>query len=275
MKKALFWLLAVILTLSVSRYQRKTGPTYPKPFTLEFQDTTYAFELLRTHGGAEDCEIRLTLPDSLSGRIIYRRYPGDAPWDTVQMVRNGPELTGALPRQSPAGKLEYHIELSAEKAPVPIPGMENVIIRFKGRVPAWALVPHILFMFTALLLSTLTGLYAVAGLPEYRKWMAIAILSFILGGLVFGPIVQKYAFDAFWTGWPRGQDLTDNKVLFALIPWLIAWYCNRKKDRRWLVVLASAGLLLAFLIPHSMHGSQLNYETGMIETGAPGNPQPH
>ena len=35
---------------------------------------------------------------------------------------------------------------------------EPVVIRFKGGVPAFILIPHILFMFLAMLFSTLAGL---------------------------------------------------------------------------------------------------------------------
>jgi len=272
LKRILIWFIALILTLAASRYQRKTGPTYPKQFRFAFQEKEYEFELLRTHGGQTDCEIRLILPEDLSGRLIYRRYPADAPWDTVQLIRSGADLVGTLPQQPPAGKLEYHVELFQGNQFISIPDMENVIIRFKGNVPLWALLPHVLFIFTSMLLSTVTGLYTITKMSGYKKLMLATILFFILGGFVFGPIVQKYAFDAFWTGWPNGQDLTDNKVLLALIPWLIAWIGNHRSDRRWLVVLASVCMVLVFLIPHSLRGSQLNYETGRIETGAQSNP---
>ena len=30
MKTSLYWILAIVITLSAAYYQRKTGPTYPK-----------------------------------------------------------------------------------------------------------------------------------------------------------------------------------------------------------------------------------------------------
>jgi hypothetical protein len=87
-----------------------------------------------------------------------------------------------------------------------------------------------------------------------------------VGGLVLGPLVQKYAFGEYWTGIPYGTDLTDNKTLIAFVFWLIAvvavW--NRSLHhshpwRRWFVVAASVVMLAVFVIPHSMWGSELKH----------------
>ena len=88
------------------------------------------------------------------------------------------------------------------------------------------------------------------------------------GGLIFGPVVQKFAFGAYWTGWPFGQDLTDNKTLIAFIFWVIAliriW---RNREKRGWILVAAIVLLVIFLIPHSMFGSELDYSTGEVVTG--------
>jgi uncharacterized BrkB/YihY/UPF0761 family membrane protein len=82
----------------------------------------------------------------------------------------------------------------------------------------------------------------------------------VVGGLVLGPIVQKYAFDAYWTGWPFGTDLTDNKTAAAFLSWLIVWRYVGRSKQPWKWVLGAAVVTLAvFLIPHSMFGSQLDY----------------
>jgi hypothetical protein len=87
------------------------------------------------------------------------------------------------------------------------------------------------------------------------------VILFIVGGFIFGPIVQKLAFGAFWTGFPFGHDLTDNKVLFGLLIWLLAlWRIpGSPVNERWWVVAASISLLLIYLIPHSMLGSELDF----------------
>jgi len=88
--------------------------------------------------------------------------------------------------------------------------------------------------------------------------------------MILGPLVQKFAFGAYWTGVPFGWDLTDNKTLIAMIFWLMASWRVLKgnaEQNRWWVVLAVVVMFIVFLIPHSMMGSELNYETMTVETG--------
>jgi len=266
-KKILFWALAVIITLSASVYQRMTGPTYPRDYKISKDTLTLKFSLPRSHGGADDCPVELAIPENISGYILYRRFPSDAAFDTLNMKRSSGKLTAALPHQPPAGKLEYHLELFRDGNLIDLGDTENIIIRFKGEVPGWALIPHIFLMFLAMLWSNATALFAAGKIPSYRKHIFITLLLFLAGGFIFGPIVQYYAFGDFWTGWPNGKDLTDNKVLLSVIIWILAWVFNRKAGRRWLVILAAVVLLAIYMIPHSMNGSELNYESGEVVTG--------
>ena len=48
-------------------------------------------------------------------------------------------LIATLPEQPPAGKIEYHLELMAGGNPIDLHDENNVVIRFRGDVPAWAL----------------------------------------------------------------------------------------------------------------------------------------
>ena len=90
---------------------------------------------------------------------------------------------------------------------------------------------------------------------------------FLLGGMILGPIVQKFAFGEFWTGFPVGKDLTDNKALVAFVFWIIAWAGNIKKPRPYLPVIAAIINLGIGFIPHSLMGSELDYTSGEIKTG--------
>jgi len=72
--------------------------------------------------------------------------------------------------------------------------------------------------------------------------------------------VQKFAFGAFWTGWPLGTDLTDTKTAVALLFWLIAmWRLRRRSGGRVRTIIASVVTLIIFLIPHSLLGSEIDY----------------
>lgn len=268
MKRSIFlWALALVITLASAYYQRKTGPTYPLDGSVAVQNTEVRYSLTRSHGGDGDQPVDLVDPGgAVTGEIVYKRYKTADEWTRIPLFRAGDTLRGLLPHQPPAGKLEYFIELDDQKGAVRVPAHESVVTRFKGAVPAWALIPHIIAMFLAMLVSTRAGLevFSKRGRPRRQALWATALL--VAGGLILGPIVQKYAFGAFWTGFPFGTDLTDNKTLIAFIAWAAALALIWKQDaidrqplRRWMVLAASIVTLAVYLIPHSMMGSELDY----------------
>ena len=269
LKKVIFWVVAVIISLAAMVYQRMTGPTYPKKYTITYQGEEYRFSLPRSNNGRPgDYPVEIVLPGTFSADLIWRLFPTENPWDTVAMERKVDTLSARLPLQPPAGKIEYHLELKANGQAVDLEEAENVVFRFRGDVPAWALIPHVLMMVLTVIWSMATIIFALANIPSYQKHMGVTIIFLLIGGFILGPIVQKYSFGQFWTGWPLGGDMTDNKVLFALIAFVIAWSLRKKSYGRWLAIFASLVMLAVYLIPHSMNGSELNLETGEVVTGS-------
>jgi hypothetical protein len=268
-KNVLLWVLAVIISLAAMFYQRMTGPTYPKKYEVSYQNEDFRFSLPRSNNGRPgDYPVEIQLPESFSANLIWRLFPTENPWDTLVMERSGDTLSTSLPHQPPAGKIEYHLELKAGGKVIDMNDDANVVIRFRGDVPAWALLPHVLMMILTVIWSMATILFALANMPQYKKYTGITIIFLLIGGFILGPIVQKYSFGQFWTGWPLGEDLTDNKVLFALIAFLVAWFLRKKSYGRWLSIGAAVVMLAVYLIPHSMNGSELDVESGEVVTGS-------
>jgi len=264
----LYWLLAVIITIAAAYYQRKTGPTYSKEINITLDGKNYKIELPRTHGGDEPCPVILKIADNnVQGELIYRKYPTEDNWQAILFNRDGELLTGNLPHQPPAGKLEYFLKLSTRNEELDLFKNDPVIIRYKGAVPGSILLPHIFIIFAAMLLSNFTGIIAFMRHPKQRIYGRITLALLFVGGLILGPMVQFHAFGEYWTGIPFGWDLTDNKLLVAFIFWVIAVAGNRKREKPFLTILAAVILLLIYSIPHSMFGSELNPETGEVITG--------
>jgi len=81
-----------------------------------------------------------------------------------------------------------------------------------------------------------------------------------VGQFILGPLVQKYAFGIFWSGFPLGTDLTDNKTVIMFFFWIVALAAGRKgRPARLAVLAASVVTLVIYLIPHSLFGSELKY----------------
>jgi len=267
MKRTFIWIFAILLTISAAFYQRLTGPTHPQRIAATLSGQTYNFKLLRSFDGSGDCPIEITVPDpEVSGTLEYRIYLQKADFAQLPMKRDGQLLFASLPHQGMAGKLEYRIILKKGNEQVELNSGIPTVIRFKGYVPSFILIPHILIMLLAMLFSNVAGIFALFKIPSV-KMMKITLGTIFIGGLIMGPLVQKYAFNELWAGVPYGWDLTDNKTLIAFVAWVIALLFNWKKESRYWVVAAAVVTLGIFSIPHSLFGSQLDPATGKIIQG--------
>jgi len=272
MKKFALWSLAFIITLSAAVYQKYTGPTYPKRVNVTVNDKQYKLKLIRSLALDETSEVKLKISDpSIKAKIYFKRFRSNDEYQVADFIYTAePKKEGysaVVPQQPAAGKLQYYVEISDSKDTKTYLKENPVVIRFKGGVPAYILIPHILCMFIAMLFSTLAGLMAAVKFPLYRKYALWTLILFVAGGFILGPIVQNYAFGELWTGIPFGWDLTDNKTLIALVFWVLAVIMNRKKERPFYTILAAIILLLVFSIPHSLFGSELNITTGQVTQG--------
>lgn len=267
MKNVLFWFLAVLITVGAAFYQRISGPTYPKNVEININENITKEKLPRSFGGEEDCPIKLNIAGIDSAKVFYKRYPSKDDWKHKAFNLKKDTIFAKLPSQPPAGKLVYYFKLFKAGEKVFSTENEPVIIRFKGEVPNYVLIPHILFMFFAMLFSNLTGIYAIAKRKQYRLYGFITFFLILAGGMILGPVVQKFAFNEYWAGVPFGWDLTDNKTLIAFVFWIFAVVANYRKNRPWAFIIAAIVTIIIFSIPHSMFGSEFDYASGEIVQG--------
>jgi hypothetical protein len=260
-RSILLWVAALILVLFAAVYQRLTGPSYPVRGETEVSHTPITFRLPRSHGGSGPAEVRIKVPDTeLMGTIRLRRFRSDDAWLDQSMERQSDSLIAYIPHQPPAGKVMYQILLRGEVGEAVPLTSEPVIIRFRADVPIAILYPHIFLMFLAMLVSTRSGLEAISKGPGVYRFSLWTTVFLVLGGLVLGPVVQKFAFGAFWTGWPFGHDLTDNKTIAAAAAWIVAlWRLRKDRTAVGWAIAAAVILFAVYMIPHSVLGSELDY----------------
>jgi hypothetical protein len=216
--KILLWIIAFFITISSAVYQRLTGPTHPKRGKVMIEETNISYKLLRSYAVEKNVPVSITAPDSLiSGYVRYVRYKSNDDWQDIPFQREGDKLVANLPHQPAAGKIAYFVFLKKGDAAISLTGDDSIILRYKGDVPAAILLPHVLIMFLAMLFSNRTLLEAFDARGKAARYMVWTIGLFFVGGLILGPAVQKYAFGSFWTGFPFGIDLTDNKTLIAML----------------------------------------------------------
>lgn len=258
-KIVLYWILAFVITAGSAYYQRLTGPTYPESGAASFQGKEIKYKFDRSCDTSKLINVKLENIDSgIKGYIEYRRYDTKDDKTLVEMKYENGTLTGEFPAEkdkvykTPAQKFEYKVLVLKEDQKTEIPS-HPVVLRYKGDVPMIVLIIHIILIFTAMLVSTRAGFEFFNKEPNFKKF-ALWSLGFItVGGMILGPVVQKYAFGELWTGIPFGIDLTDNKTLIAWIIWIattIQVY-RGKNPGKW-ILIASIVTLIIFSIPHSV-----------------------
>lgn len=259
MKKTAFWFLAIVITLVLSVYQRMTGPTHPKRVTVELNGESYSNKLPRSGVQHDEVVTLKGIPADTQAQLHYRRYPTSDNYMTVDFTWTDGVLKASLPVQPVAGKLQYYITVGGKDYLAD----EPIVIRFRNDVPASILVPHILLMFAAMLFAVYT-LLLVLTRREYTKWLKITVATLFIGGFIFGGLVQHVAFGPWWTGFPFGTDLTDNKTLLSFLFFLAALVTLKWKYNKWVVGLAVVFMIAIFSIPHSAYGSEFDYSTQKI-----------
>ncbi len=256
----LLWIAAFLLMAAAAMYQRTTGPTYPARGTVSIGMEEITYKLIRTWEGSTDAEVMVEVPNqNIEGKYRLKRYKSHDEWSWQPMSREGDLLVARLPGQPPAGKVMYEIYLGTNDQFTNVTP-EPLILRYKGHVPLSILIPHIIIIFMAMMFSLRTGFEALIKGKKLVKYALWTVILLTVGGLIFGPLVQKHAFDVYWAGWPFGQDLTDNKTLAAWIVWVAAYFQVRNNPKRcgW-VIVASVVLLAVYLIPHSTFGSEIDF----------------
>jgi hypothetical protein len=245
-----------------------TGPTYPARGSENFNDKEVSYKLIRSQTVKESIPVKIKAPDAaVKAFLNYKRYKFEEPWTEIPMIRDTEDkdyLVADVPaRDEMAAKIEYTVRLDINGETFLLNEGKSIVARFKGAVPAVFLILHILFMFFSIIFAFRTGFEALHKDGNY-DWLVNWTLGItFIGGMILGPIVQKYAFGDLWTGIPFGTDLTDNKVLIAVICWLLAFFL--KKKSKWWVILATVVMIGIYLIPHSVLGSELDYGTGQMK----------
>jgi hypothetical protein len=248
------WIIAAALTLASARWQRVSGPTWPVSGRVDVGGVHVGYVLERTHAGADAHLVRLAAPEDVTGRVEWRPLGGDRAWTDVAMVHTGGQLVAELPGQASGRKLEYRVWLERGATRVALPSESGGIpIRFRGHVPAWVLLPHIVVMFLAMLFSTRAGLEGLRREPRLRRLADGTVALLFVGGIVLGCLVSWYAFRIPWGAVPFGWDVTDNKTQLALIAWIAAAIALRRTrgGRTW-AIAAALVTLVVFAIPHSV-----------------------
>ncbi len=279
---ALLWVVAFgIAGLYVAW---ENDPYDPLAGELMLEDgAVVAYQFVRSRVLGEPLAVGVDAPDGTTGRVKYWRVNSDdeprfaeMTIRTIDVGRMGrtkmvERLAAELPGLAEmAGKYAYfvHLEYGGREYVIDDGRRGAIVSRYRGGMPMLTVVlPHVICIMLSMILGMRAALEALrrTGRPVPLMWATLVTL--LLGGFVFGPIMQKHAFGVYWAGVPMGWDLTDNKVTIELVLWLIAVKFNvgRYRGGVWskrTIVIAGLATFAVYMIPHSLLGSGYDYVAG-------------
>lgn len=257
LKRFIYLFSSIILSIAVAYYQRVTGPTYPVKGSLDKKSKYYLPRSCTRNEGR--CKVYIKNPE-IDFYVMYKRYGVEEEFSKINSSRDKDESYLLLPDVvPPGGKIEYDVYIKDDG--VVRLNKERVIVRFKDKVDTPILILHIVVMFLSLgVIFYLTFMIVFEG--KYNPTIFwLGYLLFFAGGFVLGPLLQKQAFGIWWSGFPFGYDMTDNKTLVVFLFWTIAAFkVLFKKDAKGMIVLSSLITLISYLIPHSIFGTEYSWE---------------
>ena len=263
--KSFILIFALLITLSAVYYQWLTDSTTPVTTTLNTGIQKFPLEFKRTHVGSNDCPVIFRISDiTVTGVLFYRKFPEQDEMKKVEMKREGDNLVAYLPKQPRGNEIEYYFSFEKSGTIVMDGANAPIVVRFRGDVPDIAMIPYILLMLLSMVLSNVTGIYALFRINTYKYWAAATFVALAVGGLVLGPVVQKYAFNELWSEVPLGLNVSNNKTLIVIFAWLVALVMIQHKRAFFWVFLASLITFALFLFPHGLFVDQLSNETGKM-----------
>ncbi len=250
------WVLTFIVVLGGLVFQRITAPSNPIEVEQEYQGRMIRASLGRSHIGDDGQRIVIEgTPAEWEGELLWRNEQERGAYQRDPLRNLGTMSTGIIPPQPRGQKVEYRIEIIVDNGVLRIPRQGTIITRFKGEAPSWVVIGHIILIFGGLLLGTRAGLIAHDLGHHSHLYAKLSLLSFVLGGLVLGPLLKWFSYGRLWGGPPLGADSTDMKTMALVVAWAlpVVFRMIGRPARPW-ILLASLLGILAFLMPHTMLG---------------------
>lgn len=268
-------LLSAVLTIVLLGVSRKMSTRNPQEIIREF-DGVKATHTTITESklGVMPVVTVYVIGDQAAhvDGVLYYAADKGIEQSTTMNHSNDTTLVGNLPAGEIGERLVYRLELTQDgglKASMAPAKERGYLLKYKGPVSAFVLIPHILLMFGGVFCSFMALFYGfdlILGKKKVKQAAIAVLLSFFcgfIGGVLIGIEVTHQVFGGGWGGWPIGDDVTDTKTEIYLLFWLVTMIFGwsglngRKlkisnKTFGTMIIVSFIVTLAAFLIPHSI-----------------------
>jgi hypothetical protein len=269
-------IISAVLTIVLLGLSRKMSTRNPLEIKSEFDSITANHTTITESklGVMPVVTVRLSGDQAAQvGGVLFYQIDKGTEQSTIMNHSDEVTLVGNLPAGEIGQRLNYRIELSLNgtlKASMAPANERGYLLKYKGPVSSFVLLPHILLMFAGVFSSFMALFYGfdlILGKKKVKQAAIAVLLSFFcgfIGGVLIGIEVSHEVFGGSgWGGWPLGNDVTDTKTEIFLLFWLVAmifgWLGLSGKKLKIsnkafgsMIIVSFIVTLAAFLIPHSI-----------------------
>ena len=260
---AVLWAVACVVTVAAGVWQWHRGASGPQRGEVKISGQRVSYQLPSRGTAGEPLRVTVGVAPEVAGTVRWRHSQGEEPFQALTMLRDDDVLVSLLPAQPAGGWIEYELVLFGAFGLARIPSDEPVQVRSWGRASPLVVLPYLAAALLSVLFGVRAGLAAGFERPEARLLTWIAAACVTVCGVILGPLVQRSAFGAYWTGWPLGADVVDHKALVVWLAWIVAAVtmvpARGAADRfaRTVVTVAAAALVAVAFLPDGLHVSRL------------------
>ena len=275
--------LAFLFTILLLAFTRKTTAVRSVPEVVAEQGILIEHNTVPKQVGDEIPVISARVEGASEVRLVYK-IGKDGEYQSVKMSpKPGEEniFAAIIPHHPKSTKAWYFLEDATVRegglVKVTLPERDSgqirpVRLKFRGEVPLYIIIPHIVSIFAAIFFATLTLFSAIelkrgkTTLKKSVKLCTVTLLFLFIGFFPFGWAMNYFAFGVLWEAFPFGRDVTDNKSQIMFVFWLFTLFMvkgtlwgkgetkNLVSGRSYstLVIVSFVATLLILTIPHSL-----------------------
>lgn len=267
LKRVIYITLSICLCVFLALFQRITGPTYPVKGKIKIDDFDITYKFPRSCDISQDkCVVKIFSQKDLGFYLMYRRHKVEEDFKRINFENTDGYFFAVLDDDyKPASKIEYDVYYQLKDKILKI-NNKTVVLRFKNKVSVLIIVLHIILMFLFLTITFYLSFSILFEKSYSNVLFWINYISLFVGGFILGPLLQKQAFGVWWSGFPFGYDMTDNKTLMIFIFWSYSAYkLIKKEDIKNYILISSLFTVVSYLIPHSLLGSEYDYSKNRLK----------
>lgn len=208
---------------------------------------------------------------SIQTYVYYRTLPLGS-LRTIEMQVADGHCFAEIPTMKRGTRIEYFIEARGDNdLALRVPSIDKGFkLVFKARPQPALLISHIALMILSLALFMSSAFLAFTAIRRRRTSPAIAragfvgLVLFTISAIPLGMVVAYQTFGTPWSGFPVGDDLTDNKSLAIIIYFTVSSVLYRgslfkndpSRDRLpikampWIYLFGTIFTLTMFALPH-------------------------